>query len=285
MRLDRIITLVFLIAITQAFLLIFDPAGGFFSASIDQNLILPLTVIILAALVMITMGIADALVRSHPQIYLLKLPRLRVGRSKFEIAPFSWTLPGMLVVGAYLFLRLFGDTGVQIVGTVISSLIILLVVISQYYSIGRQSRFYGWAVIFINIATYGAGFLIFSSIYVNKWRAFISVPLIGLTAVLLAYTLLAQTKVDRRNLLIACLVSGVVLAEVGWALNYWGVSALIGGIVPLLTLYVLVGIMQTHLTGNLNKAVLREYLVVSVISIALVIWAVISNIKIGAGGL
>ncbi|MEI7556473.1 hypothetical protein [Candidatus Chlorohelix sp.] len=283
MRIDRIITLVFLIAITQAFLLIFDPAGGFFATNIDQNLVFPLTVIILAALVLITMGIADAVVRSHPQIYLVKLPTLRLGRNKFEIAPFAWIIPGMLVVGSYLFIRLFADAVVQISGTILFSLLILLVVIAQYYSLGRQSRYYGWAVIGLNITTYLTGFLIFSSVYVNKWRAFISAPLIGLTGLLLAYELLRQTRAPGGKVLTACLITGIILGEVAFALNYWAVSALVGGIVPLLICYILIGLLQAHLTGNLNKAVLREYLAVSVISIALVVWAVLANIKLGSG--
>lgn len=283
MRLDRIITLVFLIAITQGFLLIFDPNGGLLSANLDQSLILPLTIIILAALVIITMGIADAVVRSHPQHYLLKLPTLRIGKNKFIFAPFAWVLPGLLVVGTYLFMRLFGDPAIQIIGTIISSFLILFVVIAQYYSVGRQEKFYGWAIIGLNIAAYVIGFLIFSSIYVNKWRAIQSVPLIGITGMLITYELLRQTKTTGRTLALCCLITGVVLAEAAWALNYWAVTALVGGIVPLLICYILVGIMQAHLTGNLNKAVLREYLVVSVISLALIIWAVLANIRTGAG--
>jgi len=280
MRIDRIITLVFLIALTQGFLLVFDPASGLFANNFDQNLILPLTFTILAALVVITMGIADAVVRSHPQIYLVKLATVRIGRSKIEFAPFAWVLPGLLVVGSYLFIRLFSDLSTQVVGTVLSSLLILIVVIAQYYSVGRQERFYGWAVIGLNIAAYVAGFLIFSSIYVNKWRAFQSAPLVGLTGVLLTYELLRQTKAPARTLRIYCLISGVVLAQVAWALNYWLVSVLVGGIVPLMVCYVLVGIMQAHLTNNLNKAIFREYIIVSIVSVLLIIWAVVTNVKI-----
>jgi len=176
-------------------------------------------------------------------------------------------------------MRLFGDPAIQVTGTIISSILILGVIIAQYYSVGRQERFYGWAVIGLNVAAYVAGFLIFSSIYVNKWRALQSAPLVGLTGMLLTYELLHQTKTQSRSLVIYCAVIGVVLAEVTWALNYWLVSVLVGGIVPLLICYVLIGIMQAHLTKNLNKSVAREYLLVSIFSIALVTWAVLANLK------
>lgn len=281
MRIDRIITLIFVMALTQGFLLIADPTSGPFSNLVSQDYVLPLTVLLLAALVVITSGIADATVRSHPQIYLLNLPSTRIGRSKVEFAPFSWVLPSLLVVGTYLFLRLFDSAAVQIAGTVISSLVLLVVIIAQYYTIGRQERLYGWSVIGLNIATYIAGFLLFGAIYVNKWRALQSAPLVGFVTILLTYELLRQTKTSSRTLLIYSLINGLILAEVSWALNYWLVKVLVGGIVLLLTFYVLVGLMQAHLTKNLNRAVLREYGVVSLVSIVLIIIAVISNITVG----
>jgi hypothetical protein len=268
-------------ALTQGFLLVADPTSGPFSNLVSQDYVLPLTILLLAALVVITAGIADATVRSHPQIYLLNLPSVRMGKSKVEFAPFSWVLPGLLVVGTYLFLRLFDNAAVQISGTVVSSIVLLVVIIAQYYTIGRQGRFYGWSVIGLNIATYIAGFLLYGAIYVNKWRALQSAPLVGIVTFFLTYELLRQTKANNRTLLIYSLINGLILAEVSWALNYWLVKVLIGGIVLLLTFYVLVGLMQAHLTKNLNRAVLREYGVVSVVSILLIIFAVVSNINPG----
>ncbi|MEI6045246.1 MAG: hypothetical protein WCS37_12920 [Chloroflexota bacterium] len=281
MRIDRIITLIFVMALTQGFLLVADPTTGPFSNLVSQDYVIPLTVLLLTALVVITAGIADATVRSHPQIYLLKLPTLRIGGSTVEFAPFSWVLPSLLVVGTYLFLRLFDSPPVQIVGTVVSSLVLLVVIIAQYYTIGRQERLYGWSVIGLNIATYIAGFLLYGAIYVNKWRSLQSAPLVGLVTIFLTYELLRQTKAPLRTLMIYSLINGLILAEVSWVLNYWLVKVLIGGIVLLLTFYVLVGLMQAHLTKNLNRAVLREYGVVSLVSILLIIFAVISNINPG----
>ncbi len=282
MRIDRIITLVFVMALTQGFLLVADPTTGPFSSFVSQDYVLPLTFLLLSALVIITAGIADATVRSHPQIYLLNLPSARIGRNQVEFAPFSWVLPGLVVVGTYLFLRLFDSPTVQIVGTLASSLILLVVILGQYYSIGRQHRLYGWAVIGLNITTYIAGFLLYGAIYVNKWRDFQSIPLVGLVTVLLTYELLRQAKAPNRTLLLYSLISGLILAEVSWALNYWFVKVLIGGIVLLLTFYVVVGLMQAHLTKNLNRAVLREYGVVSLVSILLIVFAVVTNINPGA---
>jgi hypothetical protein len=281
MRIDRIITLIFVMALTQGFLLVADPTSGPFSNLVSQDYVLPLTTLLLTALVVITAGIADATVRSHPQIYLLNLPTVQLGGSKVEFAPFSWVLPSLLVVGTYLFLRLFDSAPVQIVGTVVSSLVLLIVIIAQYYTIGRQERLYGWAVIGLNIATYIAGFLLYGAIYVNKWRSLQSAPLVGLVTVFLTYELLRQTKAPLRTLVTYALINGLILAEVSWVLNYWLVKVLIGGIVLLLTFYVLVGLMQAHLTKNLNRAVLREYGVVSLVSILLIIFTVISNINPG----
>ncbi len=280
MRVDRIIVLAILIALTQGFLLVIDPTSGPFSRLVSQDYQFPLTVVLLTALVAITSGIADATVRSHPQIYLLKLPVVRIRGNKFEFAPFSWILPSLLVVGTYLFLRLFDSPPVQVIGTIISSFVLLVVIIAQYYTVGRQERLYGWANIGLNLATYIAGFLIFSAIYVNKWRALISAPLVGLVTFLLTYEILRQSKASNNRLLIYSLVGALILAEVTWALNYWLLPVLIGGVMLLLIFYVVAGILQAYLTNNLNRAVLREYLIVSLVSLVLIVFSIISNPQI-----
>ncbi len=278
MRLDRIITLIFVIALTQGFLLVADPTSGPFSTHVSADYVLPITVLLLAALVVITAGIADATVRSHPQIYLFKLPTLRLGRNKYEIAPFSWVLPALVVVGSYLFVRLFEDFIFQVAGTVLSALVLLVVIVAQYYSVGRQERYYGWSVIGLNLTTYIAGFLLFSSIYVNKWRTLESAPFVAIITLCLTYELLRQTKVASRTLWLYALLVGMVLTEVMWALTYWKVRVLVGGIVPLLIFYVMVGILQAHLTKNLNRQVVREYGVVTVVVAALIAFAALQDV-------
>lgn len=280
MRVDRIIVLVILIALTQGFLLVIDPSSGPFSRLVSQSYQLPLTLLLLAALVVITSGIADATVRSHPQIYLIKLPVIRARGQRFEFAPWAWILPSLLVVGTYLFLRLFDNYPVQIIGTIISSLALLVVILAQYYTVGRQERLYGWANIGLNLTTYLAGFLIFSSIYVNKWRALQSAPLVALTAFLLAYELLRQTKAANRRVLTYAGVLALIMAQVTWALNYWLLTVLVGGVVLLLVFYVLVGIMQAFLTNNLNKAVLREYFVVGLVTLLLIMISILTNPRV-----
>lgn len=277
MRVDRIIVLAFLIALTQGILLLIDPTSGPFSGLVSQAYQFPLTALLLAALVAITAGIADATVRSHPQIYLLRLPILRVRGQKFEFAPFSWILPSLLVVGTYLFLRLFDNAPVQVIGTIISSMVLLVVIIAQYYTVGRQERLYGWANIGLNLATYIAGFLIFSAIYVNKWRAAQSATLVAVVGFLLTYELLRQSKAPQRQLFIYSIVMALLLAQVTWALNYWLLPVLVGGVMLIFIFYVFVGIMQAYLTKNLNRAVLREYLLMSLLVTALIVISIIAN--------
>ncbi len=277
MRVDRIVVLTILIALTQGFLLVIDPTSGPFSKLVSQSYQLPLTLLLLSALVAITSGIADATVRSHPQIYLLKLPVVRVRGQRFEFAPFAWILPSLLVVGTYLFLRLFNNVPVQIVGTILSALVLLVVIIAQYYTVGRQERLYGWANIGLYFATYMAGFLIFSAIYVNKWRALTSAPLVGLVSFLLTYELLRQTKTANTRLLIYAGVVALIMAQVTWALNYWLLTVLIGGIVLIFIFYVVVGILQAYLTNNLNRATLREYAFTSLVVGLLIVISIINN--------
>jgi hypothetical protein len=67
------------------------------------------------------------------------------------------------------------------------------------------------------------------------------------------------------------------MAEVTWALNYWLLPVLIGGVMLLLVFYVVAGIMQAFLTDNLTRAVLREYLIVSLLSLVMIVISILSN--------
>ena len=281
MRTDRVITLVFVVAITQGFLLIADPRGvlsGFFS----PDYALPITLVLLVALMVLTAGIADATVRSHPQAYLLTLPTLRIGRGenqrRTEYAPYAWILPSLLVVGGYIFLRLFDSVAVQVIGAVVNAGLLLLVLFAQYYSVGRQERLYGWATIGLNIATYLTAFLFYGAIYNNKWRALLSAPAVGLVTFLLSYELLRQTRKGTRSIILYAGVAALGMGEATWALNYWQIPGLVGGITLLLAFYVLIGLMQSYLTGNLSRDVIREYVFVSFVAIGLIVYSVFRQV-------
>ena len=107
---------------------------------------------------------------------------------------------------------------------------------------------------------------LFTLIYQIKERSLISATTTALVAGLLSLVLLrgpgrpATADAPLRGVLI-----GVALGEVTWALNYWVVKELVGGAVLLLIYYVLVGLIEIVLRGELNRRLLAEYLGVGIV--------------------
>jgi hypothetical protein len=63
----------------------------------------------------------------------------------------------------------------------------------------------------------------------------------------------------------------LLLGESAWALNYWRLSAVAGGMILLLVFYNVVGVVQQLLLGRLTRRMLVEFGVVSVIAFALIL--------------
>ena len=65
-------------------------------------------------------------------------------------------------------------------------------------------------------------------------------------------------------------IIGLVLGQVTWALNYWVLPGLTGGLLLLLIFYLLVGIAQQGLQDRLTARVMWEFVVFGLIAVTLI---------------
>ncbi len=64
-------------------------------------------------------------------------------------------------------------------------------------------------------------------------------------------------------------IVGLVVGEAMWALNYWQVTPTGAGLLLLVLFYVLHGLAQQHLTAQLTRRAVIEYLVVGTIGLVI----------------
>ena len=67
------------------------------------------------------------------------------------------------------------------------------------------------------------------------------------------------------------LLIGLLLGESAWALNYWRLSALAGGMTLLLIFYVIVGVVQQALLNRLTRRTLIEFVAVTTVTFILIL--------------
>ena len=165
----------------------------------------------------------------------------------------------LLVIGSSIFLREM-DGPWRWVSLGFAVLLLIALVLGRYYSLDPQSRLFGSARFASNLVVYLLALGFFAAVYGTRARSLQSATAIAALAFLLAlYTLGPQ--LTRRSWLAAA-VSGVMMGEVTWGLNYWPLGGLVGGLFLLLVFYGLTGTLHSYLAGRLNRGVLLEFVAV-----------------------
>ncbi len=197
----------------------------------------------------------DSVIRSHP--------RSRAGELPYTFV--FWILPGLVTLLAILLLPRAPSTRYWLVGLVTTAALISLVVAVEYRTVDPADPAYRLARLGLNLTAYLAALGLFIVIYDSKARSLITATATLAGGWLLALDLLRDTQQPMRRIVLYASIVGLLLGESVWALNYWrGSSFTVGGLL-LLLFYVVTGVAQQHLQGNLNRRTLIEFAVVGMI--------------------
>jgi hypothetical protein len=128
----------------------------------------------------------------------------------------------------------------------------------------RRSR------LLLNVLAYAAALVLFLLVYQTRTRSLLSGTLVAGTAALLAAELLRTTAPRTELVLSYAAIVGLILGEVTWALNYWPLPGLTGGLLLLLIFYLTVGLAQQGLQERLNTRVLLEFALFGVLALILI---------------
>jgi hypothetical protein len=229
----------------------------------------------LVALLLAGMACAgtDAVLRLHPASRRGELPHTFL----------FWILPGLLSLLAALLLPLAPERRLWAGGMAATGFLLGSVILAEYYTVDPVNRHYGLARQSLNIVTYAVGLVLFISIYQTRTRSIISVTALLVVSSLLALELLRVPRLPPSALgtgpsprlhparpgltWIYVSLLGLLMGEATWALNYWRVSGLTGGLLLLLIFYFLTGLAQQRILGQFTWRTLAEYALVTVLGI------------------
>ncbi len=217
---------------------------------------------LLGAILIITVCIGtDQIVHSHWRVSLR--------RKRYVLT--LWILPALQVLGAFLFLRLpLFSTGVAVVGgLLVTALLLSVVIICEYHTIDPDDSLYSIARFSLNLIAYLTAFSLYTAIYSTKVRSIFSASAILIISALVALELLRGTERGVRRTWLYALITGVILGEITWALNYWVISGLVGGLFLLLSLYLTTGVIQSYLLYRLSRRLVAEYAIVALVGLML----------------
>lgn len=260
-RASVVATLVVLGLILSAFLQI--PAWAFSLTVLGSPLTISFTQTALMAvlLVGITCAGTDAIVRSHPSVQHVE--------TRFSFV--TWTLPALTVLLATVLLPQLPTRLYQMAGLVLTGLVLILVISAEYYTVDRHDSQYLTARLGLNAWAYLVALIIFVLIYSAKSRSLVSATAVALVGALLALELLRGAGRGFGRTALYAVIAGLCTGEIIWAMNYWRISGITGGLILLLGFYVATGVVNQQLQGRINRRVLIEYGTVALIGLLILL--------------
>ncbi len=228
--------------------------GSPLSVELSTNMLLG------ALLVALTASGTEAVVRAHP---LAREGRLR---NRWIL----WALPCAVVSVAALLLPTAPTRLNWLVGLALTGIAVALTLAATFHAMARETPACRTARIVLSVLTYVTVLLLFLVVYRQRARSLVSATLIVGISALLALELLRGTGRPLRLVAVHALIVGAVLGEATWALNYWRIPGLTGGLLLLLGFYLLVGLAYQGLLRRLTPRVLLEFGLVATMSLALI---------------
>jgi len=182
-----------------------------------------------------------------------------------------WALPMAIAIIAVYVLPLAPTRPMQVLVLLASGGLMILALFSLYTTVERGQAGFRRSRLVLDALSYGAALVLFLFVYQSRTRSLLSGTLVALTATLLAIELLRSTTDRPLNVLTYGAITGMILGQVTWALNYWWtLNSLTGGLLLLLIFYIIVGIAQHGLQDHLNQRVLLEFAFFAMIALILI---------------
>jgi hypothetical protein len=176
----------------------------------------------------------------------------------------------LAIIAVYV-LPLAPTRPIQVLVLLASGTLLMLAIFSLYTTVERGQTGFRRARLILDALSYGAALVLFLFVYQTRTRSLLSGTLIALTATLLAIELLRSTTDRPLTVLTYGAITGMILGQVTWALNYWWtMSNLTGGLLMLLIFYIIVGIAQHGLQEHLNQRILLEFALFALVALVLI---------------
>jgi len=198
-------------------------------------------------------------------------PRFTTSRH-FTIRPWIYgALPMAIVLITVLMIPIAPNRLSQVIGLLVSGTLLALTLFCLYATVEEGKPGFRRGRFVLNALAYGAALLLFLQVYGTRTRSLLSATLIAIIALLLAVEILRNVTSQTRIALTYGAISALVLGEVTWALNYWRLSNITGGLVLMLIFYLLLGVAQQGLQKRLHRRVVIEFALVTVAGVVLIV--------------
>lgn len=216
--------------------------------------------ILLAVTALVALG-ADGVLRTHP-------------RGDFEgdpsaTAPYLF-LPALFTLGSGLFMEDVLAGYLALPGVIGGSALIAAIMYADHISIDPGDDAYPFARLVLNIGTYLTAFGFFAVVYTFDVSLVPAAIAVGLVTLLLSVEVLREAEADPVRALVYAGVVGLVVAEARWGLYFLPLESYLAAVFLLLVFYLASGLVQHHLSDDLGKPVVLEFVGIAILGVLIV---------------
>jgi hypothetical protein len=220
----------------------------------------------LLALLLATLVAAgtEGIIRSTPEL----------ARVDVRYTATFWILPVLVTLAAATAVPgQFGNVATWLGSLVLLGVLLGLVLVAEFGTARLDSPHYRTARVGLNLATYLAAFALYATIYGMHKRSLMSATAVLLVTFPLALELLRLTTKELATTWLFAGIVALVLGELTWAVNAWGLSSLAGGGFLLVAFYTLSGVAQQHLAGRLSGRIVLEFVTIAIVGLTVILLA------------
>lgn len=200
----------------------------------------------------------EAALRTHPRKDLL--------RHSYRF----WGLPTAIVLAGAVLLPVLNNQSTWIMTLILTGAALAASMAGEYHTIDPEIPAYDNARLLLNGLAYAVAAIAFIFIYLSRNRSLVSATLIGVTAGLLAMDLLRSSQAPTRLIFLYSALVAFILAQFTVALNYWPFASARVALVLLVGFYLLVGLAQQAIRGEIGRRRTVEYLFMFIVAVAII---------------
>lgn len=172
---------------------------------------------------------------------------------------FSWLLPALIGGMAAYLTELAQTDAIWAVSLVGAMILIGLAVAAEFATLSSTHPFYARARVALNVLAYLLAFAFFFVIYHTRARSLVTATGVTVVAFLIALDLFSVAETQGMRVVLYAAVTGLMIGEATWALNYWRLDDWTASLLLLLVFYLGTGVVQQYLLERLRATVLLEF--------------------------
>ncbi len=177
-------------------------------------------------------------------------------------------VPVLFTLGTAIFLREVVSGVWNIPAAALAALLLSLAANAEYLTIEITPEHYPNARFVLSLISYVTAFGFFTVVSTSGLTLSAATLVVAVVALLLTVDILRELEVQTGVLFAYAAATGAVVAEVRWAVYYLGLPDLLAGGLLLIAFYEMTGLIQSYLSGHLDRSAIREFVTVGVVGLA-----------------